>query len=63
MKHYCCRSTRTGETEHNISFSARDFNDAGVPYASLAGMPILEAYQLVNRWNARQSHYVYWIEN
>lgn len=44
------------ETEHvsRIPFTRDNFEAMGVPYSPLAGMPELEAYQLINQWNISQ---------
>ncbi len=38
-----------------VPFAPEHFREAGVGYAPVAGMPILEAFQLVNKWNLSQS--------
>lgn len=39
-----------------VPFDASHFIEVGVLPAPLAGMPQLEAYQLVNKWNKSQTN-------
>jgi len=47
-----------------IPFAADDFQEMGVPASLMAGMPELEAFQLVNKRNKnqRQQRFVYALE-
>jgi hypothetical protein len=42
------------QSESFVAFDADHYKEAGVPFSSLAGMPVLEAFQLINKWNARK---------
>jgi hypothetical protein len=57
---YYRRHLSSGETEI-LPFTREHFSEAGIGYSSLGGMPMLEAYQLVNKWNMNQptQRYVY----
>lgn len=46
------------------TFGPDHFREAGVSYGTLAGLPQLEAHQLINRWNRNQFEtcFVYWLE-
>lgn len=46
-----------GSTEV-LEFTPDHYREAGVGYSPAVGMPQLEAYQLVNRWN-HNSRFVY----
>ena len=56
--HFLRRSLEDGEIQR-IPFAPGDYQQAGVPYASVGGMPVLEAYQLVNNWNVSQAEQQY----
>lgn len=45
-------------------FLETHYREAGVPPSPLAGMPILEAHELVNKWNRDQvsPRYVFWLQ-
>ena len=65
--HLFMRSPLTGV--HKVKFDADHFKYMGVPQSSL-GMPKLEAYVLVNKWNRANSvarsakdNYTYWLED
>lgn len=61
--YYYQRILATGEvTVH--PWHASHFREAGVSPMPLGGMPILEAFQLVNKWNISQTpqRYVYGLE-
>lgn len=47
----------------NIPFRAEDFKEVGM-MMNCAGMPLLEAYWLVNKWNKENGPhgYSYWLE-
>lgn len=62
FKHYIRRSLEGGS--ETILFGPVHFADAGVGYSSVGGMPILEAYQLVNKWNLQQHEpqFIYCLE-
>lgn len=54
----------TGEVQA-LPFGEEHFREAGVGYAPVAGMPLLESYQLVNKWNRlqpEQPRYLYFLE-
>ncbi len=46
-----------------IQFGPEHYKKAGVPYAPYGGMPVLEAYELMNDLNRNQSehHFVYYL--
>lgn len=46
-----------------IQFGPDQYRKAGIPYSPLGGMPVLEAYQLVNDLNQSQSEhrFVYYL--
>lgn len=46
------------------TFGPDHFREAGVSYGTLAEMPMLEAFQLVNKWNGSQHapRFIYWLE-
>lgn len=54
FKGFYRRNLETGEVEY-FQFSPEHFQEAGFS-ASLAGMPILESHQLVNKWNMNQDY-------
>lgn len=57
--HYHTISPLTGE--HLIEFDASHFRYKGMMPTSI-GMPLLEAYELINEWNRNaQGKYVYWL--
>ncbi len=50
-----------------VQFDENNYKQAGVGFSPTAGMPLLESYQLVNKWNgATAKHggnrYIYWLE-
>lgn len=51
--HYLRRILATGTVER-VQFDAPQFREAGVPASIMSGMPLLEAHQLVNKWNVQQ---------
>ena len=52
-----------GDETEVIRFGPEHYKKAGIPYSPFGGMPILEAYQLVNDLNRNQSehHFVYFL--
>lgn len=50
---YLVKQLWNGEVKR-IPFTRVDFDAVGIPFASLGGLPELEAYQLINGWNASQ---------
>ena len=50
---YLCKRLDTGEIVV-AAFEAEHFIEAGLQPRSLGGMPVLESYQLVNKWNLSQ---------
>lgn len=58
--HYLRKFLDSGTVEL-VPFDSANFQEAGLKPALLAGMPQLEAYQLVNKWNLNQTtqRYVY----
>lgn len=59
FQYYCVR-TPSGPV-HKVLFEAHHYNYKGVPVSSL-GMPLLEAYEMVNEWNRTIPNYQYWLE-
>lgn len=49
-KTYLRKNLSTNEVEE-IYFNPSHYKEVGLPPSISAGMPILEAYQLVNKWN------------
>jgi len=47
-----------------MEFGPEHYREAGVGFAPGAGMPLVEAHQLINRWNRNQFEhcFVYWLE-
>ena len=60
---YLRKVLATGEIQR-VPFSAEHYKSAGVPEAPALGMPVLEAFQTVNRLNVSQyeQRYVYALE-
>lgn len=52
--HYLRRNLETGEIQR-IPFDASHYSEAGLLPSISAGFPLLEAYQLANKWNLAQS--------
>jgi hypothetical protein len=50
--HYLRKLLAT-ESVERLPFDASHFKEAGM--STMSGMPILEAYQLVNKWNVDQN--------
>lgn len=46
-----------------VQFGPEHYKRAGIPYSPFGGMPVLEAYQLVNDLNRNQSEhqFVYYL--
>lgn len=46
-----------------LSFQPEHYKKAGIPYSPFSGMPVLEAYEVVNDLNRRQAghHFVYYL--
>lgn len=61
--HFLRRIVPTGDVQR-IPFDSTHYKAAGVGYSPAVGMPTLEAYQLVNKWNVQQieQKYVYALE-
>lgn len=61
--HYLKKTLKTGDVKR-IPFAADDFQEMGVPATLMAGMPELEAFQLLNKRNKnqRQQRFVYTLE-
>ena len=61
--HYLRRILATGTVER-MQFDVPQFREAGVPASVMSGMPLLEAYELVNKWNLQQEqqHFVFALE-
>ena len=59
---YFRRILENGELE-SLPFTREHYALMGLAPSVLAGMPVLEAYQLMNYWNANQhvQRYVYWV--
>ena len=60
---YLRKVLATGEIQR-IHFTAEHYKAVGVPAALYHGMPVLEAYQTINRLNVSQpdQQYVYALE-
>lgn len=45
-------------------FQSEHFKEAGLMPMPAAGMPVLEAHELVNKWNMGQTdpRFMYWLE-
>jgi len=52
-----------GDRTEFIQFGPEHYKMAGIPYSPFSGMPVLEAYQLVNDLNRNQSQdqFVYYL--
>lgn len=53
-RQYLRKILDTGTVER-VDFESAQYDEAGVPRSTLAGMPLLEAHQLVNKWNKAQT--------
>lgn len=60
---YLRKDVSSGSIER-VSFRDEHYKEAGLRVMRLFGMPILEAYQLVNKWNVSQlaQRFVYALE-
>lgn len=54
-KTYLAKYLHSNETAV-LPFEKAHFDEAGVPFSPLAGMPQLEAFQLINKWNTGQTN-------
>jgi hypothetical protein len=47
-----------------VPFREAQFKEAGLQFAPSRGMPMLEAFQLINKWNTNQlqQNFVYGLE-
>jgi hypothetical protein len=52
-REYLKRTVITGEVVA-VTFTKADYENVGVSYAPARGLPILEAFQLINGWNVSQ---------
>lgn len=48
-----------GFAPETYTFAEHHYQEAHVAFTPAAGMPILEAHQLVNKWNKDQNRFVY----
>jgi hypothetical protein len=62
-KYFLRKHLSNGEVQR-LPFEPVHFQGAGIPFAQMGGMPVLEAYQLVNSLNISQPEqkYVYALE-
>jgi hypothetical protein len=62
FKAYIRRQIHDDRTEL-LRFGPEHYRMAGIPYSPFCGMPVLEAYQLVNDLNRNQSEhqFVYYL--
>ena len=60
---YMCKILKTGEVV-SFPFGEVHYSQAGILYSPLAGMPQIEAYELINKWNINQvkQEFVYGLE-
>lgn len=56
--HYLRKYLDTGSVER-LPFDQSQYKEAGLPFSPLAGVPELEAHQLVNKWNINQNTQTY----
>lgn len=42
------------QQESFVEFTPEHYKLVGVGYSPALGMPVLEAYELINKWNAQQ---------
>lgn len=63
FKGFMRRIIGSGEIEA-FGFGLEHFKAAGLAPTPAAGMPVLEAYQLVNQWNKQQTNprFIYCLE-
>ena len=63
---YMRKVLQTGHIE-SMPFDPEHYRKVGMTYAPVRGIPALEAYQLVNYWNAteqtavRDTRFIYWL--
>lgn len=52
-----------GDEDEFCRFGPEHYKKAGIPYSPFSGMPVLEAYQVVNELNRNQSEhqFVYYL--
>ena len=57
------RSKIDGDRTESFPFEPAHYRKAGVPYSPYSGMPVLEAYEIVNDLNRNQSdhQFVYYL--
>jgi len=53
------RRTVSGDQAESVHFGPEHYKKAGIPYSPFSGMPVLEAYQLVNDLNRDQSEHLF----
>ena len=60
---YMRKILKTGKVE-SLLFDAEHYAQAGLLFSPLAGMPQIEAYELINKWNINQvkQEFVYGLE-
>ena len=65
FKQFHRRDLRTdGTGDLTLEFDREHYTAAGVGYAPAIGIPMLEAYELINKWNAQQvvrQNFVYYL--
>ena len=57
------RRQLNGDRTESLQFGPEHYRRAGITYSPIGGMPVLEAYQLVNDLNRNQSEhqFVYYL--
>lgn len=52
-----------GDRTELFRFGPEHYRKAGIPYSPFCGMPVLEAYEIVNDLNRNQAdnHFVYYL--
>jgi hypothetical protein len=52
-----------GDRTESLPFEQEHYKKAGIPYSPFGGMPVLEAYEVVNDLNRNQAehHFVYYL--
>jgi hypothetical protein len=63
FKNFMRKFIGTGEVQA-LEFGPEHFQEAGILPAPWGGMPLLEAYQLINKWNRSQAEprFLYWLD-
>jgi lipid A disaccharide synthetase len=61
FKGYMRRVLGHGDTEF-VPFEPEHYKQVGVMPSPYVGMPVLEAFQLVNLWNQQANKFVFWLE-